>query len=154
MLAGGFLLNNELTDFSFKPRRGGMLVANRPAPGKRPRSSMAPTIVFENGKPVLLLGSPGGSRIISYVAKTIISIFDWDMGLQEAVNSGHIVNRNGITELEENSNVLGFQKSLEALGHKIKVRNLNSGVQVIRILKDGGLVGAADPRREGLVMGR
>tara|TARA_Y100000588_G_scaffold354578_2_gene408978 strand:- start:1547 stop:1894 length:348 start_codon:yes stop_codon:yes gene_type:complete len=115
---------------------------------------MAPTIVFENGKPVLLLGSPGGSRIISYVAKTIISIFDWKMGLQEAVNSGHIVNRNSITELEESSNVIGFRKGLEALGHKIKVRNLNSGVQVIRILKDGRLIGAADPRREGLVMGR
>ena len=153
LVAGGFLLNNEMTDFAFVPKKKDGLIANRVEGGKRPRSSMSPTIVLKNNKPYLLLGSPGGSRIISYVAKTIISVLDWGMDLQSAINSGHVVNRNGVTELEEASDALGLKKGLSQLGHQIKVRNLNSGIQMIQINDDGTLVGAADPRREGLVIG-
>ena len=154
VMVGGFLLNNELTDFSFMPIREGRLIANRIEGGKRPRSSMAPTIIFKNKKPILLTGSPGGSRIISYVARTTAAILDWDMDPQLAISRGHVVNRNGVTELEENTEAIGLKIGLEALGHKVKIRNLNSGLHAIKILKDGGLIGAADPRREGLVMGR
>ena len=153
LMAGGFLLNNELTDFSFRPIRNGRLVANRPEGGKRPRSSMAPTIVLKDNRPALLLGSPGGSRIISYVAQAIIAVLDQRMSPKQAVNSGHIVNRNGITEIEEGSDAIAFLERLKGLGHEIKVRNLNSGIQMILVEKDGTLRGAADPRREGSVMG-
>ena len=153
LIAGGFLLNNEMTDFAFVPKKNDGLIANRVEGGKRPRSSMSPTIVLKNNKPYLILGSPGGSRIISYVAKTIISMLDWGMDPQSAINSGHVVNRNGVTEIEEASDALVFKKGLSQLGHQIKVRNLNSGIQMIQINDDGTLVGAADPRREGLVIG-
>ena len=153
LIAGGFLLNNEMTDFAFVPKTNDGLIANRVEGGKRPRSSMSPTIVLKNNKPYLILGSPGGSRIISYVAKTIISMLDWGMDPQSAINSGHVVNRNGVTEIEEASDALVFKKGLSQLGHQIKVRNLNSGIQMIQINDDGTLVGAADPRREGLVIG-
>ena len=153
LTAGGFLLNNEMTDFSFLPEKNGRLIANRVEGGKRPRSSMSPTIISKDNKPYLLLGSPGGSRIIAYVAKTIISVLDWEMDLQSAINSGHVVNRNGFTEIEEGSDALALVAELEKIGHKVKVRNLNSGIQMIRIKNDGRLVGAADPRREGLVLG-
>ena len=142
LIAGGFLLNNEMTDFAFVPKKNGGLIANRVEGGKRPRSSMSPTIVLKNNKPYLILGSPGGSRIISYVAKTIISVLDWGMDPQSAINSGHVVNRNGVTEIEEASDALVFKKGLSQLGH-----------QIIQINDDGTLVGAADPRREGLVIG-
>ena len=152
LMAGGFLLNNELTDFSFIPERNGKLVANRVAGGKRPRSSMAPTIVFRDGKPVLLIGSPGGSRIIGYVAQALVAILDWGFNPQQAVEMGHVVNRNGVTDLEQNSSVSAWQADLERLGHKLKVRNLNSGLHVIQLSGDR-LIGAADPRREGLAIG-
>ena len=147
------MLNNEMTDFSFLPKKNGRLIANRVEGGKRPRSSMSPTIISKDNKPYLLLGSPGGSRIIAYVAKTIISVLDWEMDLQSAINSGHVVNRNGFTEIEEGSDALALVAELEKIGHKVKVRNLNSGIQMIKIKNDGRLVGAADPRREGLVLG-
>ena len=153
VMVGGFLLNNELTDFSFVPERNGRLIANRVQGGKRPRSSMAPTVVLKAGKPFLITGSPGGSRIISYVARTIFHILEWGLDPQAALNSGHIVNRNGVTELEEGTDAIKLKEGLESLGHKVKVRNLNSGLHSILFAEDGTLIGAADPRREGLVMG-
>lgn len=153
VMSGGFLLNNELTDFSRAPEKDGKPIANRVESGKRPRSSMAPTIVLKDGEPVLLIGSPGGSRIINYVAKSIIAIIDWNMDPQDAINLGHVVNRNGKTDLEENSDALQYQAVLEGKGHEVNVRNLNSGLHAIQ-LKDGKLIGAADPRREGVAVGQ
>lgn len=153
VMVGGFLLNNELTDFSFVPDRNGRLIANRVQGGKRPRSSMAPTVVLKEGKPFLITGSPGGSRIISYVARTILNVLEWGLDPQAAINSGHIVNRNGVTELEEGTDAINLKEGLESLGHKVKIRNLNSGLHSILFAQDGTLIGAADPRREGLVMG-
>jgi len=152
VMSGGFLLNNELTDFSRAPEKDGKLIANRVEAGKRPRFSMSPTIVLKDGQPVLLIGSPGGSRIINYVAKSLIAIIDWNMDPQDAINLGHVVNRNGATDLEEGSDATQYQAALEALGHEVKVRNLNSGLHAIQI-KDGMLIGAADPRREGVALG-
>ncbi len=152
LMAGGFLLNNELTDFSRVPRHDGKPVANRVEGGKRPRSSMAPTIVLKDGRPVLLTGSPGGSRIIGYVAQSLIAMLDWQLDPQMAVDLGHVVNRNGATDLEEGSDALALAPELIELGHEIKIRNMNSGLHVISI-KDGRLTGAADKRREGLALG-
>jgi gamma-glutamyltranspeptidase/glutathione hydrolase len=153
VMAAGFLLNNELTDFSFRPERDGKPIANRVEGGKRPRSSMSPTIVFQNGRPHLLTGSPGGSRIINYVAQSIIAILDWGMDPQAAVNMGHVVNRNGKTDLETGTDAMALKPALESFGHEINERALTSGVHAILI--DGvRLYGAADPRREGAALGR
>ena len=152
LMAGGFLLNNELTDFSFLPEKDGKLVANRVEGGKRPRSSMAPTIVLKDGSPIFLIGSPGGSRIIPYVAWALIGMIDWDMDPQQAVDMGHVSNRNGPTDLEEDTPVASWRSVLEARGHTVKVRSMNSGLHAIRI-DDGILSGAADRRREGAVRG-
>lgn len=153
VMVGGFLLNNELTDFSRAPEKDGKPIANRVEGGKRPRSSMAPTIVLKDNKPVLAIGSPGGSRIINYVTRALIAILDHNMDPQQALNQAHIVNRNGKTDIEQNSAALGLQAALEAKGHQITVRDLNSGLHAIQ-LKDGKLIGAADPRREGLAIGK
>lgn len=153
VMVDGFLLNNELTDFSRVPEKDGKPIANRVEGGKRPRSSMAPTIVFDDGgEPVLLVGSPGGSRIINYVAKTLVAVLDWEMDVQKAIDLGHFVNRNGGTDLEEGTEAAGYREALEALGHEVAVRDLNSGLHAIVIAKDK-LTGGADPRREGLVLG-
>ena len=152
LMTNGFLLNNELTDFSRAPESDGKLIANRVEGGKRPRSSMSPTIVFQDGQPVLLTGSPGGSRIINYVAKSIIAILDWEMDPQEAIDMGHVVNRNGKTDLEEGTDAVNLADAFAALGHETNVRNLNSGLHVIKI-ENGQLIGAADSRREGVAMG-
>lgn len=152
VMVGGFLLNNELTDFSRAPEKDGAPVANRVEGGKRPRSSMAPTIVMKEGEPVLLIGSPGGSRIIGYVAQSIVAVLDWNMPLAEALALPHVANRNGEkTDVEEGAETLAA--GLEALGHVVDLRNLNSGLHAIRIDGDT-LTGAADPRREGIAMGR
>ena len=147
VMVKGFLLNNELTDFSFRSHRNGVPVANAVAPGKRPRSSMAPTIVLRDGKPVLAVGSPGGSRIIPYVAKTIIAHLDWGMDVQQAVSLPHKVNRFGTYDLEDDA----MQSALEDLGYEVNVRGLNSGLHAISF--GDGLQGGADPRREGLALG-
>lgn len=151
LMAGGFLLNNELTDFSFRTHKDGVAIANAVAPGKRPRSSMAPTIVLKDGKPVLVVGSPGGSRIIGYVAKTIIAYLDWGMDVQEAVSLPHAVNRFGTYDLEKGSPMELMASELEALGYKVKLRGLTSGLHAISL--EGGLQGGADPRREGVALG-
>lgn len=152
MAPGGFLLNNELTDFSFRTHTDGVPIANRVEPGKRPRSSMAPTIVLKDGAPVLVVGSPGGSRIIGYVAKTIIAHLDWDMDVQAAVSLPHLVNRFGTYDLEEGTTATDLAEPLAALGYETNVRALNSGLHAIAISPDG-LQGGADPRREGIAIG-
>ena len=152
IMVGGFLLNNELTDFSFRTHRDGRPIANRVEPGKRPRSSMAPTIVMRAGKPVLVVGSPGGSRIIGYVAKTIVGHLDWNMDPQRAVSYPHLVNRFGTYDLEEGTDAAKLQEPLRAMGYEVKLRGLNSGLHAIAITPDG-LVGGADPRREGVAIG-
>lgn len=151
LMAGGFLLNNQLTDFSFRTHVDDRLIANSAAPGKRPRSSMAPTIVFKDNEPVLALGSPGGSRIIPYVAKSIIAAIDWDMPLQEAFDLPHVTNRFGSFALEANTKAVEWQAPLEAMGYRTVVISLNSGLHGIAI-NDNGLEGAADKRREGVVV--
>jgi gamma-glutamyltranspeptidase/glutathione hydrolase len=149
---GGFLLNNELTDFSFETHDEGNPIANRVEPRKRPRSSMSPTIVMEDGAPSFVVGSPGGSRIIGYVAKTIVAHMDWGMDPQTAVALPHLVNRFGTYDLEEGTAAAGLQGPLEALGYETSVRDLTSGLHAIA-LEDGTLIGGADPRREGVAIG-
>ena len=151
LMSNGFLLNNEMTDFSFLAEKDGAAVANRVQAGKRPRSSMAPTFVLRDGRPMLLLGSPGGSRIINYVAATLIGILDWGMTPQEAVDMGHVVNRNGATELEAGSDAEALAAGLRALGHEVGLRELNSGLHGI-LISETGMSGAADKRREGVVL--
>lgn len=152
MAPGGYLLNNELTDFSFRSHKDGVPIANRVEPGKRPRSSMAPTIVMKDGKPVLVVGSPGGSRIIGYVAKTIIAHMDWGMDVQQAISLPHLVNRFGTYDMEEGTQATEFDTILTEMGFKTNVRALTSGIHAIAITPDG-LEGGADPRREGIAVG-
>ena len=152
MAPGGFLLNNELTDFSFETHDEGRPIANRVEPGKRPRSSMAPTIVLENGEPVLVIGSPGGSRIIGYVAQAIIAHVDWGMNVQAAVAMPHAVNRFGTFDVEEGTSAADLETPLTDMGFEVSVRSLNSGLHAIAITETG-LEGGADPRREGIALG-
>jgi gamma-glutamyltranspeptidase/glutathione hydrolase len=152
VMTRGFLLNNEMTDFSFAPEADGLPVANRVEAGKRPRSSMAPTIVLKNGEPVLLTGSPGGANIIDYTALSIIALLDWEMDPQEAIDLPHVINLNGPTRVEEGDGAEEMSAALTALGHEVTIANLNSGLHVIQITEDG-LLGAADKRREGTVLG-
>jgi gamma-glutamyltranspeptidase/glutathione hydrolase len=153
LMAGGFLLNNELTDFSRVSVVKGLLVANRVEGGKRPRSTMSPVIVMKDGLPALLVGSPGGSRIIGYVASAIINVIDFDMPIAAALAAGHVSNRNGPTDLEAGTDAETLAADLTAMGNKTRIRDLNSGLAAIRIHGDGKLEGAADPRREGSALG-
>ena len=153
VMVRGFLLNNELSDFSFLPARNGLAVANRVEPRKRPRSSMAPTLVFNaDGTLRLVIGSPGGSRIIGYVAKTLVANLDWDMDIQSAIDLGHVVNRNGATDFEAGTEAERLVPAFTALGHATRIRDLNSGLHGIEIV-EGTLRGGADPRREGVARG-
>lgn len=152
VMSNGFILNNELTDFSFLSYKDGYPIANRVEPGKRPRSSMAPSIIMKDGKPYMALGSPGGSRIIGYVASTIIAHLDWGMDIQQAINLPHLVNRFGTYDLEQGTKATRFKEALEMMGYKVNIRDLNSGIHAI-LFKDGQLIGGADPRREGIVLG-
>ncbi|EPS3380996.1 TPA: gamma-glutamyltransferase [Vibrio cholerae] len=152
LLVRGFLLNNELTDFSFATQSEGRPIANRLEPGKRPRSSMAPTIVLQDNQPYLAIGSPGGSRIIGYVAQALIAHIQWDMDIQAAINQPHVLNRFGEIELEQGTSAELFKPALESLGSKVGIKELNSGLHAIRITAQG-LEGAADPRREGVAIG-
>ncbi|MFU1907266.1 gamma-glutamyltransferase [Bordetella avium] len=150
----GFLLNNEMTDFSSSWRdTDGRLVANRIEPGKRPRSSMSPMIVFNSGKPWLALGSPGGSAIINYVAKTLVGVIDGGLDIQAAIDLPNMGSRNKGTELEKGTALQTLAPGLRAMGHDIKFVDFPSGVQGIAITPEG-LEGGADPRREGVVLGR
>ena len=153
MTAGGFLLNNELTDFSFLPEEDGKPVANRVEGGKRPRSSMAPTLVFDAfGRLYAVVGSPGGSQIIGYVAKTLVALLDWKMDPQAAVDLGNFGSRNGPTELEAGTEAQEWKAALEAKGHEVRLVEMTSGIQAI-IKTPEGFVGGADGRREGVAIG-
>ncbi|MGV6804167.1 MAG: gamma-glutamyltransferase [Ruegeria sp.] len=151
LMTNGFLLNNELTDFSFRTHREGVPIANRMEPGKRPRSSMSPTIVMQDGAPVLAIGSPGGSRIIGYVAKSIIAWADWGMDVQQAVSLPHLVNRFGTFDVEAGTQAERLVDALTGQGYEVNARDLTSGLHAIEI-RDG-LQGGADPRREGIALG-
>ncbi|MEO4042493.1 gamma-glutamyltransferase [Hoeflea sp. CAU 1731] len=153
LMVGGFILNNELTDFSFRTHRDGVPIANRVEPGKRPRSSMAPTIVMQDGEPVMAIGSPGGSRIIGYVAQALIAQIDWGMDVQQAVAMPHLVNRFGAFDVEDGAQAENLSEKLTAMGYEVKIRELNSGLHGV-VIRDGQLEGGADPRREGLVLGQ
>ncbi len=152
IMTNGFLLNNELTDFSFSTHEDGYPIANRVEPGKRPRSSMSPTIVMEDGAPVLVIGSPGGSRIIGYVAQAIVNHVDFGMDVQQAVAAPHLVNRFGTFDLEAGTAAAELEAPLQALGFETNLRDLTSGLHAIQIT-EGGLLGGADPRREGIALG-
>ncbi|MCR9135577.1 MAG: gamma-glutamyltransferase [Alphaproteobacteria bacterium] len=153
VMTQGFLLNNELTDFSFRTHRGGVPIANRVEPGKRPRSSMSPTIIMKDDEPYAAIGSPGGSRIIGYVAKTIIGHIDWGLDIQSSVNLPHLVNRFGTFDLEKGTAAENLAEPLQSLGYETNVRDLTSGIHAI-VFGDENLTGAADPRREGIATGQ
>ena len=190
LMVRGFLLNNQLTDFSFAAQANGMPVANRVEPGKRPRSSMAPTLVFAQsasssstrlsthssnrsstiaakspaeaviapGPLLMTLGSPGGSQIIGYVARTLLATIGDGLDVQTAISMPNLGNRNGPTELEAGRVNASLADSLRARGHEIREIDMTSGLQAIERRCDRAgrctLAGGADPRREGLVIGR
>ncbi|MBF9197921.1 gamma-glutamyltransferase [Microvirga terrestris] len=153
MTKSGFLLNNELTDFSFATTEDGKPIANRVEAGKRPRSSMAPTMVLDgSGKLYAVVGSPGGSLIPNYVAKTLVGILDWKLDPQVAADLPNMGSRNGPTELEAGTEAEGWKTGLEAKGHEVKLIDQNSGIHAI-VVTPAGLVGGADSRREGVAIG-
>lgn len=153
LMAAGFVLNSQLTDFSFVPQAAHGPIANRAEGGKRPRSSMTPVLIFdEDDTLVASLGSPGGSRIIGFVAQSVIALLDWGLDAQAALDLPRHVNRNGVTELEAGTALEGIAPTLEALGHEVRIRPLVSGLHAVRRV-DGGLEGGADPRREGVALG-
>ena len=150
---GGFLLNNQLTDFSFAAERDGKPVANRLEPGKRPLSSMSPTLVFDaGGKLYAVLGSPGGSRIINYVVQTLVALLDGGQEPAKAVGALHVGNRNGTTEIERGRAADTLALELEGRGHTVKRDDMTSGLHLILRVGDRW-VGAVDPRREGVARG-
>ncbi|MBO6635510.1 gamma-glutamyltransferase [Parvibaculum sp.] len=152
LMAGGMMLNNQLTDFSFVPEQDGKPIANAVAPGKRPRSSMTPVIVFdEDGEFRAAIGSPGGSRIIGYVTQTLIALIDWDMDMVAAVGLPRFLDRNGPLEIEAGTPLEQMALQLEELGHTVEARPAISGLHGILVMPDG-LDGAADPRRDGNVV--
>ncbi len=159
MMVRGFLLNNQLTDFSFAPASDGQPVANRVQPGKRPRSSMAPTLVFDraSGQLVGTVGSPGGSQIIGYVAKTLVGVLDWNLDVQQAISLPNFGSRNGPTELERGQFSPQMVEALKTRGHDVREIDMASGLQgIVRVqLPNGsfGWAGGADPRREGVALG-
>ena len=151
----GFLLNNELTDFSFVPSDShGRPVANRVEPGKRPRSSMSPTLVFDrdSGRLVMSAGSPGGALIIHYTAKTLLATLDWGMNAQQAIALPNFGVTDGPLLLEAERFAPSVVESLRARGHEVRELAMTSGLQAIQRTATGWY-GGADPRREGLVAG-
>jgi gamma-glutamyltranspeptidase/glutathione hydrolase len=148
----GFMLNNQLTDFSFRPAVDGKPVANAVAGGKRPRSSMAPVIVLDStGRPVAALGSPGGSSILAYNAKTIVGLLAWKLPLQEAINLPNVIARGDEYYGEAPKLAPGVLEALAGRGVAVKPgRGEESGLQGLVINADGTVTGAADPRREGV----
>ncbi|WP_408595396.1 gamma-glutamyltransferase family protein [Limnohabitans sp.] len=155
----GFLLNNELTDFSFVPRNAqGQAVANRVEPGKRPRSSMSPLLVFDpdSGELLMSLGSPGGEMIIHFTAKVLLGVLQWGLTPQQAVDLPNFGNLGGPMVLETQRFSAASVEALRTRGGEVQTRDLTSGAGVlVRQVRDGRAVwvGASDPRREGLVMG-
>ncbi|MDX7725227.1 gamma-glutamyltransferase family protein [Aeromonas caviae] len=155
LMVNGYLLNNQLTDFSFTSvDAAGLPVANRVEPGKRPRSSMSPLLVFDkaSGELEMSLGSPGGSAIINYVGKALLGTQDWGLDLQQAINLPNFGSRNGPTELEQGRTPDAVVQGLKARGHEVLLNEQTSGLQGVQRHADGWL-GAADPRREGVARG-
>jgi gamma-glutamyltranspeptidase/glutathione hydrolase len=153
MMAKGFFLNNQLTDFSFEPMRDGRPVANAPAPGKRPMSAMSPTIVFgPDGKFKIAAGSPGGPLIIPYVAEALVGMLDGNLVPQQAAAEPHFANPNGPTILETGTSVDALAPQLTAMGHTVVEHDLESGLHIIERVP-GGYIGGADPRRDGIALG-
>jgi len=149
----GFFLNNELTDFSWAPEEDGKPVANRVEARKRPRSSMAPTMVFdEKGKLTVVIGSPGGHSIINYVALTLVNVLDWNMDIQKAIDAPRMGSRNGPTEIEQGTKLERLAPALERMGHSVRIRPEASGLHGI-VRTATGWAGGADPRREGVALG-
>lgn len=154
IMVRGFLLNNQLTDFALNPKdEMGRLSVNRVEPGKRPRSSMAPMMVMQDGRPVIALGSPGGSAIIPYVAQALTGMLMWNLDAQEAVSLPHYGSRNWATELEAGTAVTEQAQALRAMGHEVREQPFPSGTHVIRWTQEG-LEAGVDPRREGLALGQ
>lgn len=155
VMSNGFLLNNQLTDFDFQPATETGLAANRIEPGKRPRSSMTPVMVFDNdGDLRHLLGSPGGPRIINYVTQTVLALIDWELDIQSAIDLPKVTNLNGRTAIEEDLAPGSWADEFKQRGHQLQVRPLNSGLHGISIEASGLLYGGADPRREGVAKGQ
>ena len=153
LMVRGFLLNNQLTDFSFRPEINGRAVPNRPEPGKRPLSSMAPTLVLDKDKNlVLAVGSPGGQSIIDFVLKTVVGVLDWKLNVQAAIDLPNFAAKTGPVQIEKGTALLGSAPTLEAMGHKVEFREMTSGLQGIMVTPDG-FEGGADPRREGAALG-
>jgi gamma-glutamyltranspeptidase/glutathione hydrolase len=153
IMVRGFLLNNELTDFSLAGGGGTRVAANRVEPGKRPRSAMSPTFVFgRDGQLQAVLGSPGGPPIIAYVAKALVAMLDWGLDAQSAVALPNFGSRNGPTEIERGSAYESLAPALRARGHEVLLLDLTSGTHVIERV-EGGWRGGADPRREGVARG-
>jgi gamma-glutamyltranspeptidase/glutathione hydrolase len=157
LMVGGFILNNQLTDFDYQPEVDGKPVANRIEGGKRPLSSMAPTMLLdEQGRLRLLVGSPGGTRIIGFVAQSIVGFADWHLDVQQAVAAPHFLAEEGPVELEDDTDLVAQRAALEAMGHTVALRNLNSGLHAIAIdYTPAGRVlhAGVDPRREGAARG-
>jgi gamma-glutamyltranspeptidase/glutathione hydrolase len=158
LMVGGFILNNQLTDFSFAPERFGKPVPNRVEGGKHPLSSMAPTLVLDSaGRLKLAVGSPGGTRIINYVAQAVIGVLDLGLDVQQAVAAPHFLAQQDAVELEEDTSVTQYAGALKALGHRVVETNLNSGLHAIEVeyTKSGRVLeGGVDPRREGVAAGK
>ena len=156
LMVGGFILNNEMTDFSLIADRDGVPVANRIEPGKRPRSSMSPTFVLDDQHRVIMaIGSPGGNSIIAYVTQTIINVLDWGMGMQQAIDQPHFLTRGGTVYLERDTAITALMEPLTEKGHQVQSRTINSGLHgiIIHYDKDGiHYEGGADKRREGVVL--
>lgn len=153
MMVKGFVLNNELTDFSARPESDGRLVANRVEPGKRPRSSMSPTLIFDRDRRlVAALGSAGGARIIGDTLQAIIGLLDWNLSMQDAIALPRIINLDGATELEEGTSAATQADALRTLGHRVQVRRHDGGLTGVRRMEDGWQ-GGADPRRDGIARG-
>ena len=157
IMVKGFMLNNELTDFSFVPEEGGALVANRVQGGKRPRSSMVPLLVFDRrtGELEMSLGSPGGAAIINYVAKLLVATLDWGLHADDALALANFGSRNGPTEIEAERTTPALADALRQRGHEVQAISLTSGAMLIERRTRGGQrlwFGGADPRREGLAL--
>ena len=153
LLVGGFLLNDELTDFSFAPSVAGRPVANRMAPGKRPRSSMAPTLVFDRaGRLRFVLGSVGGARIIGDVVQALVELLDWSVSPAQAAAAAHVSTLGETADLEAGTGAAGLAPGLEARGQKVRSYTSISGLGIIAVTPEG-LTGGADPRREGVAVG-
>ena len=159
VMVQGFLLNNQMTDFSFIPQENGQPVANRVEPGKRPRSAMAPTLVFDrqSGELLATVGSPGGSQIIEYVSKSLVAMLDWNLDPQAAISLPNFGSRNGATELEAGLFSPALKQALRDKGHALSEIDMTSGIQAIVRTRDAQgkvtLSGGADPRREGEAVG-